>query len=130
MENLWVRSQNKEKLTKVDNLGYSKYIDHNLNEYIFYIYCQNSCVLGEYKTKERCIEIIDEIQKLLLSNNPQNAFIVLENLEMDYKVVKEYIERARRDNFLAYHSGYDSSGEKGSIQFLQPSVLVYEMPKE
>ena len=67
---------------------------------------------------------------MLLSANPESAFILLENIEMDYEEIKFYIERARKDNFLAYNRGYDSRGEKGPIQFLQPSVLVYEMPEE
>lgn len=68
MCNLWVRSQSKKTLTIVDNLGYGEY-RNNLNEDMFYIHCQNAYALGEYSTEERCIEIIDEIQGLLVRND-------------------------------------------------------------
>lgn len=127
MASLWVRSQDKESLSRVNRLQ----VAQNSTYQGYRIFNEKfDDVLGFYDTKERCIEIIDEIQKLLLSASPQNAFVVLENLEMDYEEIKSYIERAREDNFLAYYSGCDSRGEKGSIQFLQPNVLVYEMPEE
>ena len=68
MANLWIRTQNKTELTKVDSLGYKEY-RNTQGKHNFYIYCQNAYVLGEYKTKERCIEIIDEIQSLLVRND-------------------------------------------------------------
>ena len=124
MSNLWIRSQDKKRLTIVNSLGYGEY-RNPLNEYMFYIFCQNGCVLGEYKTKERCIEIIDEIQKLLLSANPENAFVVLKNIDITYEELTNYIERARKDNFFAYFGS-----ENDNVEFVQPNVLVYEMPEE
>ena len=63
--NLWVRNQDKTIFQKVDNLLIS---DGNNAEGTFNIYtnllpAQN--VLGRYKTKERAIEVLDEIQNIL-----------------------------------------------------------------
>lgn len=56
--NLWVRSQDKEVLTRVVDI----WKDADKNE----IWSQSSFAikncLGTYKTKERAIEILDEIQ--------------------------------------------------------------------
>ena len=62
---LWIRHQNKTILQKVDNLLIS---DGNNAERTFNIYTNSLLVqnvLGRYKTKERAIEVLDEIQKLL-----------------------------------------------------------------
>ena len=58
---LWIRSQDKECLVKISNIQYvyKNYI-HGLGTYY-----DNLKILGEYKTKERAIEILDEIQYLL-----------------------------------------------------------------
>lgn len=71
--NLWIRSQDKEDLIKVDNLGLAYRGKYNFMDKIGDI--DNYCIcqfvddyhvkLGTYKTKERAIEVLDEIQKLL-----------------------------------------------------------------
>lgn len=58
--NLWVRSQDKRILQKVDNI----YLNANYDNRRI---CTNDSRdyesdLGEYKTKERAIEVLDEIQ--------------------------------------------------------------------
>lgn len=60
---MWIRSQNKELLVDVDNFNV-------IQDDYYYTYMINSGVednayyeLGEYKTKERALEILDEIQK-------------------------------------------------------------------
>lgn len=59
--NLWIRSQDKECLVKISNIQYvyKNYI-HGLGTYY-----DNLKILGEYKTKERALEILDEIQNIL-----------------------------------------------------------------
>lgn len=59
---MWIRSQNKELLVDVDNFNV-------IQDDYYYTYAINSGVednayyeLGEYKTKERALEILDEIQ--------------------------------------------------------------------
>lgn len=59
--NLWVRSQNKECLTNISNIQYIyKNNMHGLGTYY-----DNLKILGTYKTKERALEILDEIQNIL-----------------------------------------------------------------
>ena len=58
---MWVRTQDKETLVKADKL----YIDKNNNKYTINF---DSCtdrwyILGTYKSKERAIEVLDEIQE-------------------------------------------------------------------
>lgn len=56
--NLWVRSQDKECLTNISNIQYVyKNNMHGLGTYY-----DNLKILGEYKTKERALEVLDEIQ--------------------------------------------------------------------
>lgn len=53
---LWIRTPDKECLTKVDHL----YISNNC-----VIKQQDDVVLAVYKTKERALEVLDEIEQLL-----------------------------------------------------------------
>lgn len=68
--NLWVRSQDKEKLLKINGLQYQncKLVENETVEANiligFYSSYENE-ILGEYNTKERALEVLDEIQKLL-----------------------------------------------------------------
>jgi hypothetical protein len=58
---LWVRSQDKLALTKVNSIGIE--YDKKLVGY------GNICVkLGEYETKERALEVLDEIQSRITRN--------------------------------------------------------------
>lgn len=62
---LWIRSQDKTILQKVDNLLIS---DGDNAEGTFNIYTNSlpvQNVLGRYKTKERALEVLDEIQIFL-----------------------------------------------------------------
>ncbi len=61
---LWIRSQDKEKLCNIYKVYYESW---SFNEQHHTVRCENH-ELGEYSTRERCLEIIDEIQ-LLLENN-------------------------------------------------------------
>ena len=58
---LWIRSQDKENLVQVDCLCIE------INEYDTknYEIVQGCITLGTYETKERCLEILDEIQNIL-----------------------------------------------------------------
>ena len=63
---LWIRSQDKECLTNISNIQYVyKNYTHGLGTYYDHLK-----ILGTYKTKERAIEVLDEIQDLL-----QNAYV-------------------------------------------------------
>lgn len=57
---LWVRSQDKRILQKVDNI----FLDANYENKRISTYDGDNVELGTYKTKERAIEVLDEIQEL------------------------------------------------------------------
>lgn len=60
---LWVRSQNKEDLMKAENIGV-------FNEKIYVNgYEENGYCIGTYKTKERALEVLDEIQEMDFKSN-------------------------------------------------------------
>lgn len=69
---LWIRSQDKECLVKISNIQYvyKNYI-HGLGTYY-----DNLKILGEYKTKERALEVLDEIQNYILLPNTDNSAYV------------------------------------------------------
>jgi len=59
---LWIRNQNKQELVQVDCVCIE------INEYDTQQYdiVQGCITLGTYKTKERALEVLDEIEGLLL----------------------------------------------------------------
>lgn len=68
--NLWVRSQDKTFLRKVNTIGIVEGRD-------FWSIDENLTVsFGKYKTKERAIEILDEIQNYILLPNTDNSAYV------------------------------------------------------
>lgn len=77
---LWVRSQDREKLLKINGIQYQncKLVENETIETNiligFYSSYENE-ILGEYKTKERALEVLDEIQDLL-----QNAYTGKSNI--------------------------------------------------
>lgn len=73
---LWIRSQDKESLTKVSNVEYT-YKEGNLytdvrGKHYIGTYYDNLKILGEYKSKERALEVLDEIQSYLMSDSPKS----------------------------------------------------------
>ena len=63
---LWIRSQNKDRLLKVNAIIIASFND--LIAIHGYIDNGNQVWLGNYKSKERALEVLDEIQKSLSSN--------------------------------------------------------------
>lgn len=59
---LWIRSQDKRILQKVDNI----FLDANYENKRISTYDGNNTELGTYKTKERALEVLDEIQNILI----------------------------------------------------------------
>lgn len=73
---LWIRSQDGILLEKAEAIKIADY-DGTIG-----IVINNDYVFGEYKTKERAIEILDEIQNYILLPNTDNSAYV-------YKIPKE-----------------------------------------
>jgi len=82
---LWVRSQEKDILLKVKSLLID---DDNYDIYTQDYVGQNLCTytLGTYKSKERALQILDEIQNSIL------GILTLEDIEE--QEVKEYTGKA------------------------------------
>ena len=84
---LWIRSQDKERLTTINDLR----IYYASKEKVWVIVdCDD---LAYYKTKERALEILDEIQKKInlinLGHDFGSPMIDLENPTYIYEMPKE-----------------------------------------
>lgn len=100
---LWIRSQDRERLMKVNGFDY---VDFN-DEYVINGFGTNECDnydLGTYTSKERALEVLDEIQER----------ITLLNLMSTINGEKEMIKIAH------------AFGEDKINGVLKP----YQMPKE
>ena len=94
---MWVRSQDKKNLVKVRQIGVN-YQDNKqiIANYMPELY-ENSGgyyeLLGTYKTKERAIEVLDEIQEAQLGNYyykwPSNVKVSNNENTIVYKMPKE-----------------------------------------
>ena len=107
---LWIRSQNKKELIPNPKLG----IDQCENRYYIvdrYNF-ENAFILGEYKSKERALEVLDEIQNLLIPKTIVNTF---------------NIEKKDMLNGNQY-SIFENNIKDFSIE--QFDTYVYKMPKE
>ena len=70
---LWIRSQDREKLIKVKSLYVEKYPSSN-NRYAIYNFFYDDLddcdiPLGTYETRERALEVLDEIQDELIGSD-------------------------------------------------------------
>lgn len=105
---LWVRSQDKEKLVRPTNLK----IDYENQLYVILSKCNYRYRLGYYKTKERALEVLDEIQNIL-----RPKYI------LDSSSIKECGNSWVENGVIMQE--YNANA---TIQEL--STYVYEMPKE
>ena len=112
--NLWVRSQDKMNLVKINQIS----INYQNNKQIIanYIpelyensgeYCE---LLGTYETKERALEVLDEIQMLLQPT-------------IEYKpiVQEEYNPAYTYKHFVKVDD---------NMEIKELSTFVYQMPKD
>jgi hypothetical protein len=104
---LWIRSQDKKKLCV------AKFFELDNDE--TGIFCFNgesySIFAGKYKTKERALEVLDEIQKIL------NPMLIFKNIDVDEETLKDI-----RDLGACYITN--------DAKLEQISTYVYEMPEE
>lgn len=112
---LWIRSQDRERLIKPIDF----YIEANINFHTaepidFDIYALNfansDIKIGRYKSKERALEVLDEIQNIL-----QPKISVKPTIEEDMN--PEYI-----------HKHFVSNGKE--VNVVELNTYVYEMPIE
>lgn len=74
---LWIRSQDKLALVKIDKLEYFE--NNSILGTSSSLYRYN---LGQYKTKERALQVLDEIQNAMLLNGLSNEESNVSNLEI------------------------------------------------
>lgn len=120
---LWIRSQDKERLIKLnDIIVNANYCIVDGEIYGYRMFANGELFLGTYETKERCIEILDEIQ-----NKIHQTFICeLKPLlsRADCKRMKEALEVEYQNNeFIMQPPDYESKP-------INSNVVIYEMPKE
>ena len=82
---IWVRSQDKEFLMKVDNINLGIDVDTKKPNRLFTFVdgVTTSFTLGKYKSKERALEVLDEIQEKI------NGTKVIVNEYGDIKFTKK-----------------------------------------
>ena len=117
---LWVRNMWKHGLYKVDGV-----VAREVNGKWEITDLRSVLPLGEYATKERCLEILDEIQKLLNSGNAENAFMIFQ--ANDFCMTKEEFD------YMVWHARQEKAimiSGCSDIQFVQPNVLTYNMPEK
>lgn len=103
---LWVRSQDKERLTKITDLR----IYYATQEKLWVI--EDCDDLGYYKSKKRTLEILDEIQNIL-----KPTILLKRNDDND----KELLGALQKG---VIHT------QKIDMDFKELTTYVYEMPKE
>lgn len=110
---LWIRSQNRKELMEVENLwvvGKSIHNPNNFNlmekEKTVYIIVADEKMVGEYKTQERALQVLDEIQNALVGK-----FMV---------EVKQ--SKSKKEDELPT--------QPTNVKPLNQNCVVYELPKE
>ena len=75
---MWVRSQDKDKLVNVNSFEIDKFVkdgnyiyDVSEKQFLnndYYIYSSETGIIGIYKSRERALEVLNEIQAYLENN--------------------------------------------------------------
>lgn len=103
---LWIRSQDKESLVQCNN--YINYFYDDIeNEHVI---GSHGYTLGVYETKERAIEVLDEIQMLL-----QPIIKYKPIVQEEYNTLYPYKNFVKVDD---------------NMEIKELSAFVYNMPKE
>lgn len=117
---LWIRSQDKTKIAKID------YVCIGINDIfsdddLAQIWGNDVISLGAYKTKERALEVLDEIQSKL-----KGTFL----MKIKDDKYSKYIEDGKR--YLEDLNGICVvTGDRCfDIEPINKDIYVYEMPKE
>ena len=106
---LWIRSQFKEMLFKVNNSLIIKHND-NVENGMYFIECDGSKI-AMYKTKERAIEVLDEIQNILKP-----------------KYILDSSSIRPDDSWV--ENGIIMQKYNANVEIKELSIFVYEMPEE
>ena len=109
---LWIRNQAKDRLKKVKDISLSISAGN--------IFCDNE-KFGEYKTRTRALEILDEI-----SSKIKNSYLIKNKMLLSPKDIEEQLntfEEALNGSPIIQTPAYD-------IEPINTNIVYYEMPKE
>ena len=107
---LWIRSQDKEILVLAKGFELQS-PSYNNGCQIFAVWQNNYQCVGNYKSKKRALEVLDEIQNIL------NPMIVFKN----YNCTKDMLDNIKE-------AGACVVSDNAHIEQIQ--TCIYEMPKE
>lgn len=113
---LWILSQDKTKLKKTNYLQ----VEFDSWQNKSAIIC-NTDVVAVYETKERAMEVLDEIQKLVDQNV---MFFVNSPCSLDLK------DALKVKDFADTYGVIPSDRAMGEIKYISPNSVVFEMPKD
>lgn len=115
---LWIRSQDGKVLEKIDDL----FIQYSTQKKLHMICSHRNLVyLGGYKTEERALQVIDEIQ-----NKMKQQFLLKPTTMMNQKDIlggKNYFEMINDANMIVTDNNFE-------IEPINSEVIFYQMPKE
>ena len=122
MSKIYVRSQDKKHLKKVESIWISSVTVNNPNNYnmydegrVYYTIVTDGVIVGKYETEARAIEVLDEIFNIL---NKCNGIILTPLKEKQIRDNSEDIEQKKK--FVS------SNNELKSFS----CDVVYQIPKE
>lgn len=112
---LWIRSQDKSTLKCVKdvycNCNNEILVNRNV---IDEDYCDFD-LMGKYETRERALEVIDEIQNLLVP---------------DIKLLSKKINKDQEDDLSDLKTLFSVIQPDGELQIHQLHNVIYQMPQE
>lgn len=108
---LWIRSQDRTKLVKADNISYMDTAEDYKKE-VHSLWNDCKGILGTYKTKERALEVLDEIQNILFPKFKVDTSSIKEN-------GRSWVE-----------NGVILQSYTANVDYIKLDTCVYEMPKE
>lgn len=119
---LWIRSQDKRKLCNCKSFSI-----RNIGDYA--IFDDKDENIGQYRLEKRCLEILDEIQKIM-SVEPL-GLMVAHNCELDNgeEFYDEMKKQFKEDGFaMVYCPQFHD--RQTDLQFIPKNIIVYEMPEK
>lgn len=96
--NLWIRSQDRQDLIKVDGRFHVQETSVNPHSHKWGILIDGRCYYAEYSTEERALEVLDDIQKkindihkdyLLCCMREKGSYEVIAFEDFTYEMPKE-----------------------------------------
>lgn len=112
---LWILSQEKDLLIKVNHICYRCVYDSKNRQ--LHIITNDDYDFGLYKTKQRALEVIGEIQKLLMNDV---------DLFKNFDISPNDLESFAIDNACVYSSKDGNT----QIEHIKRNCVVFEMPEK